>query len=210
MPMRRRIEGRSRRDRLATSRPRTEIVPRVGFRARNSMRNRLLLPAPEGPVRNWKDCLRISKVRSLRISRPASYLRPTLSNLITDPSLLPPCRLPSLSRAPAPRQSASTRCAETTTGAPPGVAAGASRRQAFSIGALNHGTLSFFCLAWRWVWATCEDGWRRMTVSSRSSALRPGADTGISCEGDEGARRVTARRDPSLAKAARCINGLKV
>ena len=55
---------------LAASRPNRVMKPRVGRSARRIRRNRVVLPAPEGPVRNWKDCGAMSKLRSCRISAP--------------------------------------------------------------------------------------------------------------------------------------------
>ncbi|WP_171900853.1 hypothetical protein [Brucella neotomae] len=42
-----------------------------------------VLPAPEGPVRNWNERGGIWKLTSRRISGPIPYLRPTFSKRIT-------------------------------------------------------------------------------------------------------------------------------
>jgi hypothetical protein len=52
------------------SRPNMRIRPRVGCSDRKSSLSSVVLPAPEGPVRNWKDFFGMSKVRSRRISGP--------------------------------------------------------------------------------------------------------------------------------------------
>src|SRR6476646_11410246 len=54
--------------------------PRVGRSDRNSSRSSEVLPAPEGPVRNWKECAGIRNVRSRKISGPSPYRKPTFSN----------------------------------------------------------------------------------------------------------------------------------
>ena len=46
------------------------ISPRVGLSDRNSSRSSEVLPAPEGPVRNWKECGSMRNVRSRRTSGP--------------------------------------------------------------------------------------------------------------------------------------------
>ena len=53
--MRRRIGGSSWREMRETSLPKSVISPRVGFSERKSSRSSVVLPAPEGPVRNWND-----------------------------------------------------------------------------------------------------------------------------------------------------------
>ncbi len=54
----------------AASRSKTVIRPRVGFMDRKKRRISDVLPAPDGPVRNWKERGSISKLRSRRISGP--------------------------------------------------------------------------------------------------------------------------------------------
>ena len=65
-----RIVGRVERDRVATSWPKTLISPRVGRSARKRRRISDVLPAPEGPVRNWKEPRSMEKEMSRRISGP--------------------------------------------------------------------------------------------------------------------------------------------
>ncbi len=62
--------GSSRGGMRAVSRPNRLISPRVGFSERNRRRSNEVLPAPDGPVRNWKVCGATSKVRSLSTSGP--------------------------------------------------------------------------------------------------------------------------------------------
>jgi hypothetical protein len=45
-------------------------APCLGRCDRNNRRSSDVLPAPEGPVRNWKECAGIWKLRSRRISGP--------------------------------------------------------------------------------------------------------------------------------------------
>ena len=59
--------------------------PRVGLSDRNSRRNSVVLPAPDGPVRNWNDLSGRWKETSRRISGPMPYLSPTFSKRITPP-----------------------------------------------------------------------------------------------------------------------------
>ena len=54
--------------------------PRVGRSDRNSSFSSEVLPAPDGPVRNWKEWAGIRKLRSRRISGPRPYRSPTFSN----------------------------------------------------------------------------------------------------------------------------------
>ena len=70
---------------VAISWPNSVISPRVGRSARNSRRSSEVLPAPEGPVRNWNECGSIRKVRSRRTSGPTPYRNPTFSNRTTCP-----------------------------------------------------------------------------------------------------------------------------
>ena len=44
--------------RVAISCSNSVIRPRVGRSDRNSMRSSEVLPAPDGPVRNWNECRR--------------------------------------------------------------------------------------------------------------------------------------------------------
>ena len=53
------------------SMPNRLTSPRVGRSDRNKSRSSEVLPAPEGPVRNWNECAGISKLRSRRISGPS-------------------------------------------------------------------------------------------------------------------------------------------
>src|SRR5579872_5652341 len=66
--------------RLAASRSNSVMRPRVGLSESSIRRIKVVLPAPEGPVRNWNDCGPTSKLISFRISAPMPYLRPTFSN----------------------------------------------------------------------------------------------------------------------------------
>ena len=70
MPMRRRIAATSSGASPVTSRPNTDTSPRVGFSDRNRSRSSEVLPAPDGPVRNWNECGSIEKVRSRSTSGP--------------------------------------------------------------------------------------------------------------------------------------------
>ncbi len=53
-----------------TSSPNREISPRVGLTEIRISRSRVVLPAPEGPVRNWNEFGSMEKVRSRRTSGP--------------------------------------------------------------------------------------------------------------------------------------------
>ncbi len=53
-----------------TSSPKIETVPRVGFTESRMRRSSVVLPAPEGPVRNWKECGAIRKLTSDSTSGP--------------------------------------------------------------------------------------------------------------------------------------------
>jgi hypothetical protein len=64
----------------AMSWPNRLTRPRVGRSDRNSSFSSEVLPAPEGPVRNWKEWAGIRKLRSRRISGPRPYRSPTFSN----------------------------------------------------------------------------------------------------------------------------------
>ena len=54
-----------------TSWPNMLIRPRVGRSDRNSSRSSEVLPAPDGPVRNWNECGSMWKLRSRRTSGPS-------------------------------------------------------------------------------------------------------------------------------------------
>ncbi len=54
-PIRRRISGSSWREMRERSLPKTVISPRVGFSDRNSSLSSVVLPAPDGPLRNWNE-----------------------------------------------------------------------------------------------------------------------------------------------------------
>ena len=69
-PMRRRSVASASLLSVAMSWPNRVISPRVGRSDRNSRRSSELLPAPEGPVRNWNECGSMRKVRSRRTSGP--------------------------------------------------------------------------------------------------------------------------------------------
>ena len=60
-----------------------EIRPRVGFSDMNSRRRSEVLPAPDGPVRNWNEPGSMRNVRSRRTSEPTPYRKPTFSNRTT-------------------------------------------------------------------------------------------------------------------------------
>src|SRR5690242_6490021 len=77
------MSGTSRRLSVATSRPNSEIKPRVGLSARNRSLSSDDLPAPDAPVRKVNDPWASSKETSRRISGPRPYLSPTLSRRIT-------------------------------------------------------------------------------------------------------------------------------
>ena len=62
------VHGSTRRDAQERGR---ELLTRVGLCDRNRRRSSEVLPAPDGPVRNWKECAGISKLRSRRISGPS-------------------------------------------------------------------------------------------------------------------------------------------
>ena len=70
MPTRRRISARPRFDKVATSWPNMVIRPRVGRSDRNSRRSSVVLPEPDGPVRNWNEFSGTSKVTSRSTSGP--------------------------------------------------------------------------------------------------------------------------------------------
>ncbi len=55
------------------------MSPRVGLSDSSISRSSVVLPAPEGPVRNWKLCGAMAKDRSFRTSAPMSYRKPTFS-----------------------------------------------------------------------------------------------------------------------------------
>src|SRR5258708_19535766 len=63
-----------------TSWPNRLTSPRVGRIEPNSNRSSEVLPAPDGPVRNWKEWAGIRNERSRRISGPSPYRNPTFSN----------------------------------------------------------------------------------------------------------------------------------
>ena len=46
------------------------IRPRVGFSDSRMRRISVVLPAPDGPVKNWNECGSISKLMSFKISPP--------------------------------------------------------------------------------------------------------------------------------------------
>ena len=83
MPMRRRKVAIESLLKVEVSWSKTVISPRVGRSDRNSRRNSEVLPAPDGPVRNWNDCGSIWKLRSRRTSDPSPYRNPTFSNRTT-------------------------------------------------------------------------------------------------------------------------------
>ena len=56
MPIRRRKVDSASLLSTATSWPNSVISPRVGRIERNRSRSNEVLPAPEGPVRNWNEC----------------------------------------------------------------------------------------------------------------------------------------------------------
>src|SRR5246127_2960767 len=64
--------------------------PRVGRSDRNNSFKSDVLPAPEGPVKNWKEWAGIRKLRSRRISGPSPYRSPTFSNRTKLCSVGPP------------------------------------------------------------------------------------------------------------------------
>ena len=55
---------------VETSSPNSDTSPRVGFTESRISRSSVVLPAPDGPVRNWNERGSIEKVRSRRISGP--------------------------------------------------------------------------------------------------------------------------------------------
>ena len=55
---------------VAASLSKIVMRPRVGFSDSSISRSSVVLPAPEGPVRNWKLCGAISNVASRMISAP--------------------------------------------------------------------------------------------------------------------------------------------
>src|SRR5262245_46821508 len=59
--------------------PNTVIKPRVGFSDKNKRRSKEVLPAPDGPVRNWNECGSMRKLMSRKTSGPSPYLSPTFS-----------------------------------------------------------------------------------------------------------------------------------
>ena len=71
MPMRRRSVASESLLSVAVSWSNTVIRPRVGRSDRNNSRSSDVLPAPDGPVRNWNDCGSIWKLRSRRTSGPS-------------------------------------------------------------------------------------------------------------------------------------------
>src|SRR6201999_387295 len=80
MPIRLRRSAISSLPSSETSWPNRLTRPRVGRSDRNNSRNSEVLPAPEGPVRNWKEWAGIRKLRSRKISGPSPYRSPTFSN----------------------------------------------------------------------------------------------------------------------------------
>ena len=70
IPTRRRSVASESLESVATSWSNSEIKPRVGLSERYSSRSSEVLPAPEGPVRNWKECGSTLKERSRRTSGP--------------------------------------------------------------------------------------------------------------------------------------------
>ena len=83
MPMRRRKVASKSLLSVAVSWLKTVSRPRVGRSDRNNIRSSDVLPAPEGPVRNWNDCGSMLKLRSRRTSGPSPYRNPTFSNRTT-------------------------------------------------------------------------------------------------------------------------------
>ena len=63
--------------------PKMVISPRVGFSDRKSSLSSVVLPAPDGPLRNWNERSGMWKEMSRRISGPIPYRRPTFSKRIT-------------------------------------------------------------------------------------------------------------------------------
>ena len=63
------------------------ILPVVGRSERRNSRKREVLPAPDGPVRKWKDPGAIENERSLNTSGSFPYRRPTFSNRINGGTL---------------------------------------------------------------------------------------------------------------------------
>ncbi len=53
-----------------TSSPNTETRPRLGRAESRIRRSSVVLPAPDGPVRNWNECGAMVKLMSLRTSGP--------------------------------------------------------------------------------------------------------------------------------------------
>ena len=83
MPMRRRSVASESLLKVEVSWLKTVSRPRVGRSERNNSRSSDVLPAPEGPVRNWNDCGSISKLRSRSTSGPSPYRNPAFSNRTT-------------------------------------------------------------------------------------------------------------------------------
>src|SRR5262245_4040955 len=138
MPMRRRSVASASALRVAISWPNREISPRVGRCARNRRRRSEVLPAPEGPVRNWNECGSTLKVRSRRTSAPRPYRNPTCSNRTTcspqGKSADPTCALlrhdpgrPPGRQAPLPRVGPYTRHGQMVAGGDRGSPEGPSR-----------------------------------------------------------------------------------
>ena len=71
MPMRRRSTASASFGMVAMSLPNSVISPRVGRSVMNNRRSSVLLPAPDGPVRNWNDPRSMWKLRSRRTSGPS-------------------------------------------------------------------------------------------------------------------------------------------
>ncbi len=82
MPMRRRSGARLEVEMRLTSWPKSWIWPRVGWIDMKSRRSSDDLPAPEGPVRKWKEPGRRWKLTSDRTSGPRSYFKARLVNRI--------------------------------------------------------------------------------------------------------------------------------
>ena len=59
------------------------MSPRVGFSDKKRRRRSVVLPAPEGPVRNWNELGSMPKETSFSTSGPIPYLNPTFSNRTT-------------------------------------------------------------------------------------------------------------------------------
>ncbi len=73
---------------VAASLLKMRTLPRVGLSDRKSSLRSDVLPAPDGPVTNWKEPGAMRKLTSRSTSGPSPYLRPTFSNRITSPASL--------------------------------------------------------------------------------------------------------------------------